>query len=1176
MSPKNTFGIVKVLARYKRVLSIILFVAAVLNLFFFFLMPVLLRNFIVNKLTEKTGRESSLDRVNLNPYTLSLEAENLFIDEPGSGEVFFHSKSIRMDMAFMSVFRRAPVIRKLTIKRPYLNISRTETHYNFSDLLVKNNPDGRPLRFFIGNIKIENGRIVFNDIPKGKKHFVRSMEVSLPFVSNLPAFVNIHTAPSFSAEINGTPFAFEGRTKPFADSLETSFDIAIEKLPLSEYVDYVPVPLNFRLASAYLTANTHLSYVQPSAGDPSLIFKGALAFKDIRIDDMDKSPLLKIPRLNIDIGSIELFSRRAQVENITLSSPDIVLERGEDGRMNIASLLPAGAASSEKKQADKKAPFIFDINNIKLSEGTVAFTDKTPANHFNTELRSVELTLAELSNMEGKSARVSFSAESVRGETLVINGGLNLNPLSSQGAVELDRLALKEYAPYYDDLVMFRIAGGQGSLKTEFAYFAEGPKLSFSKGAVSLRDIRIDRKGGDAFLDIRKVAFMETDVDIMGKTINIGRALSEKIALKGTRMKDGAMDFLPLVKRRGEIEAPPEKKPSKDWVFTVKNMQMNESSVRIKDEMPAAYPAEISAEEITVTASNLGPATDRKSPVAFSFLLNGKSPVSSEGHLVMSPFSAELDIKAEKFPIISVQPYLSEHLNIIVSDGSVATGGKLALAQKDENLTLSYTGSTFISDFKSLDARDGGSFLNWSNLSLKQMSVGINPNLTAVEEISLQDLYASLVVYPDRTTNLQQVIKKTPEDSQNNDIAPVKKEELDVSTYIGKISLQNGRITFLDRSMEKEYFSSMDNITADIKGLSSIKEEAASVELKAMIDEHCTFLAEGRIQPLAGGFFLDITANLDGLDLTSATPYSEKYLGYTTRRGRLSFALDYLIEEKRLRSQNKFKFERLALGERVESPDATNLPVGFAIALLRDSSDTIRIDLPVSGSLDDPKFRIGPIILRMFINLIARAATSPFALLGSMFGGGENLSYLEFDYGLSSVTPENRRQLDILVDILKDRPALSLEIAGSVDREKDTESLRDIMFMRKVKMQKLKELVRTGEDSVSVDDIKMTDEEYERYLWLAYKSADFPRERNILGIVQQLPVPEMEELMLKHIEVSDSDLRLLATARGAAARDYLIGAGIPAERIFLLEPGTVKPEKVGDDIKASRANFQLK
>ncbi len=102
---------------------------------------------------------------------------------------------------------------------------------------------------------------------------------------------------------------------------------------------------------------------------------------------------------------------------------------------------------------------------------------------------------------------------------------------------------------------------------------------------------------------------------------------------------------------------------------------------------------------------------------------------------------------------------------------------------------------------------------------------------------------------------------------------------------------------------------------------------------------------------------------------------------------------------------------------------------------------------------------------------------------------------------------------------------------------------------------------------VSVDAVKIEPAEYEKYLRRAYKEAKFPKPRNFIGVQKDLPVEEMEKLMLTNTVVSDDDLIQLANQRGQAAKDFLTRSdGVAPERVFLIAP---KLEAAKGDDKAN-------
>jgi hypothetical protein len=287
--------------------------------------------------------------------------------------------------------------------------------------------------------------------------------------------------------------------------------------------------------------------------------------------------------------------------------------------------------------------------------------------------------------------------------------------------------------------------------------------------------------------------------------------------------------------------------------------------------------------------------------------------------------------------------------------------------------------------------------------------------------------------------------------------------------------------------------------------------------------------------------------------------------------------VSYKLQNRRLSAQNRFLVDQFEFGDKIESPTATKLPVKLAVSLLKDRNGVIDVDLPIEGSLDDPKFRIGKVIWKLIGNLITKAATAPFALLGQLFGdgGSAELSSVDFADGSAVLDGAAKKKLDSLAKALENRPALKLEATGRFSGNEDSEGLKRLRFERKVKAQKLADLANKGEPPASVDDVVVDEKEYSLYLTKAYKREKFDKPRNVLGIAKGLPVEEMKSLMLANVKVTDDDLRQLAFARANVVKDYVTGPGkVEAARVFVLEPGRT-PAEIKEGARASRVDFSL-
>lgn len=267
-----------------------------------------------------------------------------------------------------------------------------------------------------------------------------------------------------------------------------------------------------------------------------------------------------------------------------------------------------------------------------------------------------------------------------------------------------------------------------------------------------------------------------------------------------------------------------------------------------------------------------------------------------------------------------------------------------------------------------------------------------------------------------------------------------------VPIRIDTVTLQGGAVNFSDKYIKPNYSASLVEVGGRVSGLSSEESRLADINLRGKLENSAPLEIVGKINPLAKDLFLDLKVDFRDMDLSPLSPYSGRYAGYEIQKGKLTLNLKYHIEKGKLDSENRVFLDQFTFGEAVDSPNATKLPVWLAVALLKDRSGEIHLDLPVTGSIDDPKFSIWGVVWKIIGNLLVEAATSPFALLGAVFGGGEQLSYLEFAPGIADIPATEDRKLGNLAKASHDRPSLKLEIEGHVDIEKDREGMRQLIF----------------------------------------------------------------------------------------------------------------------------------
>lgn len=1184
----------------KIVIGLVIFFA-VLTIVGFFILPPIAKSILTQKLSENLHREVTIEGIKINPYTLSLTVKKFLVKERNRPEAFVSFDELFLNLQTISLYRKGLVLKEIRLKDPYIKVDRNpDESYNFSDLIEKKpfeapkEEKGKPFRFSFNNIRIENGSIDFWDGPKKTRHTLRELNINLPFVSNIPYLVDTFVQPSFSVKINDTPYGLKGQTKPFKESLETIFDIHFENLDIPYYLAYIPVKLNFKILSAYLDTQAKVSFIQSQAKEPSLNITGDLSIKKIALNDQKGTPLLRLPAINISIAPTNPIAKIIHLSKVAVQSPELAIRRDETGALNAYPLLQGKEES--KPTAERKeetAPLSIDVDEVELIGGKISFSDLSRKEPFKTVLNPVELKVNNFSNGKDRKATYSFLLRTEAKESVKLVGSFSIEPLQSEGTVEIKSIPFKKYAPYYKDNILFNIEDGRLDLSTRYRYTkaTKEEEIDLLGLAVTLNALRFRKpEENEDFLKIPNLSIKETDLSLSKKEVKVGVFSTQNGELSVKRLASGDINLLKLLPPSTPTQESPkeEKRPDKPWLLLLKQMAVDNYSIHMEDQVPSE-PIALTAENLKVSGENLSTAKNSLGKVSLSLRLNKKGTISTEGNVSLDPISADLKMDLKEIAIGLAQPYLVDRIKINVTGGTLSTAGILKLGITENKETkITYSGDALLANFTSIDKLNSDDFLKWKALSLNGLKISTVPLSIDAKEISLADFYARLILNADGTLNLQNILQKgeakeaekepTPPTPQTKEgaAAPQKEKEPATNIKIESVTLQAGRIDFMDRSIQPEFSLKLSEMGGRVSGLSSEETAMADVELRAKLNDYAPLEIIGKINPLKEDLYVDLKVRFKDIDLSPMTPYSGKYVGYTIEKGKLNFDLKYLIVKRKLDSQNSIFFDQFNFGDRVESPTATKLPVKLAVALLKDRKGEIKLDIPVTGSLDDPKFSIWGIILKVIVNLITKAATSPFSLLGAIVGGGEELSYVEFEYGSSAITEPSLKKLNALTKALQDRPALKMDIEGHVDVEKDKEGLKQVLFQKKLKAQKLNEMVRKGIPAVPVDQVTIEPSEYEKYLKMAYKQEKFPKPRNVLGIAKDLPAPEMEKLMLTHIEVKETDLRSLASQRAMEVKEAILKPGqVEPERIFIVEPKSLAPEKK-EKLKDSRVDFRIK
>ena len=1155
----------------------------------FWLLPAVLKNVLEKKLTENLKRTVSIQTIQINPYLFKVTVNNFRVKDLTGEDLFVAFDQLFVDLEAVSLFKRALVIKTLILTGPQFNLTRyKDLTYNFSDLAKSSKPaknnTSKPFLFSVNNIEIKNGSILFLDEPKSTTHRVTNLNFAIPFLSNVEHEVKINVHPAFSAIINDTPVNLTGRTIPFDNSRKTLFEINVSKLNIPEYLAYLPQEGDMTLKSGYLDIVATLGFEMVQGNKPKINLTGDFSLTDVDVAQIQGESYLVIPQLDLTILDSNPMALDFHLSRISIHEPRFLLRRSSNGDILPLSQFrknpEAGQETRQTQDSGRKPKLVVD--EITVNSGTIHFDDQGTAEPFATTLKPFDVKVKNLSTLENGEAAYEISMLSEAEESIAIDGTLSLNPLRVNLHAAMEDLKLPRFKPYYSEFIIPQVAEGSLDLAANISYTQEENKNSFLVDNITalFDSIAINDKDNAKLLNISELSIRGSSLDLDGQQLIVGDFSASNGELHLVRQKDGLVILKELLRPReaqNEKTSGGENGPGSSWKTTLQKGTIDQFSILLLDYIPAE-PTNVVIDNIKLDVTNISTAENTQGEIALDLHIDKKGIFSLKGMLGINPLSTSLAVGLKKLPVKTLQPYFADRVNMIINDGAIALDGQIIVSQdKDKAIATQFHGKGEIDNFVSFDPLVGEEFLKWTELRVDGIDYSTSRFALKVKEIGWKDFYNKILLFDNGTLNLETIFKKSGESdnvvSHESKTEKPKEDRHSLLIEIGDIRLENGKFDFLDRKITPHYASSLSEIKGTITGLSSRPEVIAEVDISGKLNQQAPLDIKGRVNPLSNNLFADLTINFDNIELSPTSPYTGKYIGYTVSKGKLSLALKYRVEARKITAQNKFFLDQFTLGETVESPDSLHLPVSLAIALLKNRNGEITLNIPVQGNLDDPEFSIGPIVLKAIVNLIAKAATSPFALLGALIPGGEELQYVDFAYGSSLIETKYQSGLETIAKALYERPALKMDIKGNVHFQQDKEVLHNLRFQELLKKEKYKKISRKKDESTPLDEIIIQPDEYETYLKAAYKEAKFDKPRNILGFAKSLPPEEMEKLLRDNIIITADDLRLLAIQRAEVVKSFLVETGpVESERLFIIEPEISEDKSTAPRVEMSIKN----
>ncbi|SAK98911.1 AsmA family protein [Caballeronia calidae] len=1199
--------------RTRRIFIGVLIAILVIGVLGFFVAPPVVRHIAEQQISKQLDRPVSIGRISLNPYTLDLEANDVHIGEspanlakaPGSPGSFVDVSRLVVRTSWSSVFRLAPVVNEVKIDSPRISVVRFDgEHFNFSDLIAKfstpsSPPSDKPARFSVSNIRLENGQITFDDRLLKAKHVIDRFALGIPFIATLPSATDIFVTPLLQARIDGSPLVVKGRTKPFSQSRESEVALSLDGLDVPQMASYAPASVPVAVKSGKLSTDLNVRFAI-SGDTPTIRIDGTADLADLAVTDKANAPLVAARALHVKIANAEPLRDIYHLDEITLSNPDVHLARDPSGVLNVQKLAGPAPAQAQTKADDAKKempPLDLAIRHLAISDGRIGLDDQLLKARVQGALTGIAVTLDGFSTLAKTPAKYTLKTAFDKGGALDASGSVTLAAKTADTKLALKALALSPFQPYLANVMAARVTSGTLGANLPVSVDWSKPEGGVQVGA---GDVQLDALtlvpdvGGSAPIKLASAVAKIGKIDVPGRNAALDSVQLSGLALDATRRKDGSIDLAALA---GPHEAAPEQTATRKiqkaqaagpaWRYQIGQISLADASANITDETPAR-PLKLRVAPLAVSVKQFSDDLTKPLAVDGKLTLNGKGALAIGGNVTVSPLKLALHVKGDQVDASAFEPYFGDKLNVDVQSAYLNANGDVAMSGSGKTLAATYKGDVSLTDVRMIDKLTNDRFAGWKLLGLSNVKVNYGERGTDVEaaRVTFANFYGRVLLDSQGRLNLKGVVANesgttqpvTKEKTKTAEVpapasSPAKAAEQSappVNMRFGQLVLQNGRVSYTDNFIKPNYTANLVAINGTIGAFGTHSTTPAPVDVSAKLAANGPVSIKGQVNPLIEKPALDLTASAHGVELTNLTPYSSKYAGYPITKGKLNVDLHYMLADNKLTANNHLFIDQLTFGDHIDNPTATKLPVRLAVSLLKNSRGEIDVNIPISGSLDNPEFSIGGLVWQAILNLVQKAVTAPFTLLAHAFGGGsgEDLNYIEFDAGSATLNDAAQKKLDTIAKALTDKPSVRVDVTGRVDPKTDEPALRAAWVDSQVKRAKVRDMSSNGE-SVDWNAIKVSDADYDKYLTKVYKSTDFKKPTNFVGMTKTLPDEEMKAALTKNAPVDEGSLRDLAQRRAQAVQEYFDGK-IDSKRIFV-----VAPKMSADDIKDKGAGSRV-
>jgi hypothetical protein len=719
--------------------------------------------------------------------------------------------------------------------------------------------------------------------------------------------------------------------------------------------------------------------------------------------------------------------------------------------------------------------------------------------------------------------------------------------------VQLDGLPLADFQPYVAaGGLPITLATGALSVagRLELATAEEGgTSLLLKEGEVRLQDLAMLRNDTQkGFFRLGTLALADVSVDVDGRRLEAGQLLLQEPDLSLRRDRQGIIDLTQLQPAAsGRAAGPSGAAPARPWQVRLAELQLDNGQVAVALE-GARETSRAVFYRLTGSVTGFDSATRTLLTVTLRGREKQGGSLAVNGQVTLNPLELNGRLRTDKLNLKPFSPLLGQiHPDLRLGSGTLSLSLQASLKNRAGRSRLRIRGQSVLESLSLLDGKQ--EFAALRTLRVPELDLQPDGRHYAAGLVTLTRPHVNLIVTEDGVSNLARLFgqeEAAPTDADADTDAgaeagadvdrPDGDQEPQATSYLrlGGVRISEGRLLLRDERYQPAVDNRLDKLAVTVGEVDNAPDSRASVDFSAELDG-APLEGKGELNPLRTDMFADVQARLAALDLTPLSPMSERFIAYPLQKGVFSLDSRISIDRGQLDSSHRIELDGLALGDKVKSPDAPDLPVKLGIKLLRDPAGNINLTLPVSGDLRDPSFSVGGLVFKVIANLLIKAVTSPFMFLGGLLGGdGQGLEFIVFDPGEGRLLASHAESLPTIADMLMERPEIHLVLEPAADEE-DRAQLADAYVHRRMQELKYASLPEQERARVKAQELPVGPEvdadEYADLLFEVYADQPFDKPRNLFGMVRRLPPQEMMEQIREHHPRDDAALKQLALER---------------------------------------------